>query len=36
VQSIVEPTKGAEVQDAVHRLLSTSPDVSAKIMDLIK
>ncbi len=36
VKSIVEPTGGKQVQDEVRRLLSTSPETAAKIMDLIK
>ena len=34
--STIEPDSGEEVQEAVRRLLATSPEVAATILELIK
>jgi tripartite-type tricarboxylate transporter receptor subunit TctC len=36
LQTQVEPSNGEEVQEAVRRIISTSPEVAAKILDAIK
>jgi tripartite-type tricarboxylate transporter receptor subunit TctC len=36
LQTVIEPSGGEEVQEAVRRLIGTSPEVAAKILDAIK
>ena len=36
LQTVIEPSSGEEVQDAVKAILSTSPEVAATILDTIK
>jgi tripartite-type tricarboxylate transporter receptor subunit TctC len=36
LQTVIEPSRGEEVQDAVKAILSTSPEVAAAILDTIK
>jgi len=36
LQTVIEPSRGEEVQDAVKAILSTSPEVAATILDTIK